>query len=137
MSISRGMETALFDLLRRGIRERDEDESTRLAEQEAKLKDLNCTAPEMGRIIDGNDFPFLIETLMLSDAVFLEEYPGVTLTAEERRRFAHALEGHCETCERCGIKRALDLEWQSRVNSIFTENREAFGQVIAKAVGKR
>jgi hypothetical protein len=132
------METELFDLLRRCLNERDEDKPARLGEQEAKLKELDCTEPEtMGVWISGHDFPFLIETLMLSDAVFAEEYPEVKVTAEERQRFAHALEAHCEACERCGLKRALDLEWQATVNSIFTENREAIGRIIAKAAGKR
>jgi hypothetical protein len=134
--MSRGMETDLFDLLRRCLKERDEDSRASLGEQEARLKELDCTEPEMGRWLD-HDFPFLIETLMLSDAVFAEEYPEVKVTVEERRRFAHALEGHCEVCECCGLKRALDLEWQARVNSIFTENRETIGRIIAKAVGKR
>lgn len=136
MSISEWTDTGLFELLRRCTRERDGDTPDRLAEQEAKLKDIECTDPEMGRWIDANDFPFLIETLMLSDVVFSEEYPQVRLTEEERKRFARALEDHCEVCAHCGSKRFLDLEWQSRVNGIFAENREAIGEVITRALGK-
>jgi hypothetical protein len=136
MSTIKDMETDLFETLSRCIRQRDEDTLFRLAEQEAELKKLKCSDPELGRWIDGNDFPFLIETLMLSDAVFSEEYPGVKLSFENRKQFAAALEEHCELCERCGMRRAADLEWKSRVDRAFAENREVFAQVIARAAGK-
>jgi hypothetical protein len=132
------METELFDLLRRCITEREANAPARLAEQEAELEKRKCTAPELGRWIDASgDFPFLIETLMLSDAVFSEEYPQVKLSEEERKSFAYALEAHCENCPHCGFRRASDLDWQFQVNTAFAENREAIGQVIARAVGKK
>lgn len=136
MSISKGMGAELFELLWRCIKERGGDAPS-LAEQKAELEKRECTDPALlGRWIGANDFPFLIETLMLSDAVFSEEYPNVKLTSEERRRFASDLEAHCERCPRCGLKRAFDLEWQARVNSAFAENREALGQAIARAVNE-
>jgi hypothetical protein len=137
MSTSKDMQKALFGLLTKCIRERDDDTPFRLAEQEAELKKRKCADPELGTWIDGNDFPFLIETLMLSDAVFSEEYPEVKLPQEERMSFASALEAHCEGCARCGLKRAYDLEWQARVNRALAENREAVGQAIARAAGKK
>jgi hypothetical protein len=138
MSTLRGMETDFFELLTRCIREKDANALVRLAEQEAELKERKCTNPEIGKWIDAVDFPFLIETLMLSDAVFTEEYPKVKLSEEERKRFARALETHCEIdCPHCGLKRASDLEWQNRVNSAIAENKEVIGEAIAHAAGKR
>jgi hypothetical protein len=86
--------------------------------------------------MDVNDFPFLIETLTLNDAVFFIEYPTVNLSSEERKRLVSALEEHCEDCARCGRKRAYDLEWQSRVDRAIADNDEAFGRAVARAVGK-
>ena len=137
MSTIRDKQTDLFELISRFIRQRDEDTPFRLAEQEEELKRLKCTDPELGKWLDkGGDFPFLIETLMLNDAVFSEEYPGVKLGFEERKRLAAALEEHCEICGRCGLRRAYDLEWKSRVDRAMAENKEVFAQAIARAVGK-
>jgi hypothetical protein len=136
MSMSQDTGTELIELLARFIKERDADTPIRLAEQEAELKKRPCKDRELGKWIDGSDFPFLIETLMLSDAVFAQEYPDVRLAAEERKRFAYALEAHCEGCAHCGLKRAYDLEWQARVNKAFSANKEAIGKALARAVGK-
>lgn len=135
MSTSRETEADLFELLSRCIRERDEDTPNRLSEQEAELNRLECAAPELGRWMD-NEFPFLIETLMLNDAVFFEEFPGVRLNSEERKRLASELEAHCEACGRCGLKRAYDLEWQARVDRAIADNREAFAAAMTRAAGK-
>ncbi len=136
MSTSNDTGADLFALLYRCISERDEETPRRLAEQADELRGRECARPELGRWVDANDFPFLIETLMLSDAVFAEEYPGVRLSAEERKSLASALEEHCEICARCGLKRAYDLEWQGRVSRAFADNREAVGEVITRAIGK-
>lgn len=136
MSTLRDMENELVELLSRCIRQRDEDTLVSLAEQEEELNGLECNEPALGRWLDHNDFPFLIETLMLDDDLFSEEYPGVRLGFEERKRFAATLEEHCERCERCGRKRALDLEWKASVDSAFAENKGAIARVIARAAGK-
>ena len=136
MSISRDIETNLFELLSRCIRQRDEDTPNRLAEQEAELKRRKCTEPELGRWVEVNDFPFLIETLMLNDAVFSEEFPGVGLSSEERKRLVLTLEAHCEGCPRCALKRAYDLEWQSRVNRALADNKEAIDRTISSAASE-
>lgn len=137
MSVSRDKETELIGLLSRFIRESDDDIPFRPAEQEAELERRTCSAPELGRWIGSTDFPFLIETLMLSDAVFGEEFPDLALPAEERKRFANALERHCEDCPRCGLKRAYDLAWQARVNTAISENKEAVEEAIARALAER
>jgi hypothetical protein len=138
MSTLRDMETELFELISRFIRQKDEDTPFRLAEQEEEVNRLECTDPErLGMWIAGNDFPFLIETLTLSDAVFSEEYPGVRLSFDERKRFASALEDHCERCPRCGARRAFDLGWKAEVDRVLAENKEVIAQTIARSAGKK
>lgn len=136
MNSTRDMETAVFELLFRRIREKDEDTPNRLAAQEDELKRLECSDPALGRWIESNDFPFLIETLTLNDAVFSGEYPAVNLTSEERKRLMSDLEAHCEVCARCGRKRAYDLEWQARVDRAITDNQEEIGRIVAQALGR-
>jgi hypothetical protein len=130
------MGTNVFELLSRFIREKDDDTPNRLAEQEAELKRLKCTDLVLGRWIEVNDFPFLIETLTLNDDVFSIEYPTVNLSSEERKSLVSALEAHCEGCARCGRKRGYDLEWQSRIDRAIADNHEAIGLAVASAVGK-
>lgn len=132
----RDMETNMFELLSKFIREKDDDTPNRLAEQEAELKRLECTDPVHGRWIEVNDFPFLIETLMLNDAVFSIEYPTVSLSLEERKSLVSALEAHCEGCAHCGRKRGYDLEWQSRIDRVIADNHEVIGRAVARAVDK-
>jgi hypothetical protein len=133
---TRDMETNVYELLSKFIREKDDDTPNRLAEQDAELKRLMCTDPVLGRWIEVNDFPFLIETLTLNDAVFSGEYPTVDLSSEERKRLMSALEAHCESCARCGRKRGYDLEWQSRVDRAIADNHEVIGRAVARDLGK-
>src|ERR687884_2286422 len=100
MNVPKDMEKDLTSLVSRLILDKENDAPSRLDAQENALKELECTHPELGKWIDGCDFPFLIETLTLEDTVFSSEFPEVKLTAEERKEFANALEAHCETCAR-------------------------------------
>jgi hypothetical protein len=136
MNVPKDMEKDLMALVSRLILDKENDTPSRLKAQEDALKELECKHPEFGRWIDGCDFPFLIETLVLEDAVFTGEFPDVKLTAVERKEFANALEAHCETCTRCHLKRSYDLEWQARVDRAFAENKEAIGKALGRAAGK-
>jgi hypothetical protein len=73
---------------------------------------LTCSAPVLGRWINDCDFPFVMETLLLSDHVFKQEFPGIQLSEEERRFVAMELDAHSKTCGRCGAKRAEDEAWK-------------------------
>jgi hypothetical protein len=136
MNMPMDMGKDLIALLSGLILGKDKDMPCRLSAQENALKDLECTDPELGIWIAECDFPFLIETLMLDDAIFIEEFPGVQLTAEGRKQFANTLELHSEICPRCHLKRSSDLEWQSNVNRAFADNKEVIGEAIARANGK-
>ena len=129
-------EVGLIALLSGLIHERDNDTPFQSSEQGDGLKGLTCSEPRLGRWIEGCDFPFLSETLMLDERVFAKEFPGVTMTAGERRDLAKALEEHCETCPRCGGKRADDLEWQALVYKAIAENKQLIGEAIAPAAGR-
>lgn len=131
------MTNDLVVLITRSIFAKDDDIRNRLHAHEEALRELSCTDPELGKWIAVCDLPFLIETLVLSDAVFSQEFPGVKLAADERKRFANSLEEHCEICAHCHLKRAYDLELQSRVKRAFAENKQAVGKAIAHAAGEK
>lgn len=130
-------EVGLIALLSGLIHEKDNDKPFQSSEQGDALKGLTCSEPRLGTRIEGCDFPFLIETLMLDDHVFAKEFPGVAMTAVERLYLANTLEEHCETCPRCGWKRAADLEWQARVHRAIAENKQLIGEAIARAAGRK
>ena len=137
MKMPKDMGNDLIMLLSSLILDKD-DTASQSSAQENLLKDLKCTDAELlGRWIDNCDFPFLIETLALDAATFSKEFPGAQLTVEARKEFANALEAHCETCERCHLKRAHDLEWQSKVSRAFAENKQVIGKTMASAAGKK
>ncbi len=137
MSMTNYSEKDLIAFLSGLIIEKDADVPHRLEDQDAALRELKCTNPAVGSWIDACDFPFLIETLLLSVAVFSQEFPNVKLTAEERREFANALEAHCESCAHCHLKRAYDIELQARVRKVFVENRQAFAKAIGSTAGRK
>jgi hypothetical protein len=137
MNRPKDMETEFFTLMASLLLEKDNDTPFRLSEQEDALKSLECSKPELGRWVRDCDFPFLMETLMLEESVFAQEFPGAKLTFEDRKELSNALELHCETCNYCHRKRAYDLEWQSRVSKVFAENKQTIGQAIARARSKK
>jgi hypothetical protein len=98
--------------------------------------DLSCSQPALGKWIDDCDFPFLMETLALPDEVFEREFPGIRLSHQERETFAQTLNSHCKECARCHAKRAEDLEWESRVDKAFAENKETIGEFFSDIPGK-
>lgn len=136
MDVREEMEKDLITLLSKSVLEKEDDVPYRLSAQAAALNEIQCTNPDLGRWIDACDFPFLIETLMLDPEVFSGEFPGVNLTVDERKSLADALELHCESCPRCHLKRAYDLEWQSRIKRAIAENKQAIGKALSKPGGK-
>ena len=63
-----------------------------------------------------------METLLLSDHVFKQEFPGIQLSEEERKLFAGELEAHSKACARCGAKRAEDEGWKERTGKALAGN---------------
>lgn len=137
MNMPTNLENDFIKLLSSLIQEKNDDASARLSGQENGLEDLACTAPALGKWIDNCDYPFLVETLLLNDAIFSQEFPGVQLSAAERKEFSNTLEGHCDACLRCRAKKSSDLDWKARVDNAFAENKEIIGKAIARAVGKK
>lgn len=125
------VETDFIELLARLISDGNEENP-----RERSGSDLKCSQPIFGRWIEDCDFPFLMETLALPDSVFKEEFPGILLTQEDRKIFAQTLEAHCTECARCHAKRTEDIEWKSRVEKAFAENKQLIGAVLSKAAGK-
>lgn len=83
---------------------------------------LTCSAPVLGKWVSDCDFPFIMETLLLSDHVFKQEFPGIQLSEEERKLFARELDAHSKACGRCWAKRAEDEAWQERTGTALTDN---------------
>ena len=84
-----------------------------LSRDELSLKpritnNLTCSAPVLGKWINNCDFPYVMETLLLSDRIFKQEFPGIQLSEEERKLFARELDEHSKACARCWAKRAED-----------------------------
>jgi hypothetical protein len=125
------IETDLIKLMARLIDQHNGDGPPR-----GISKELKCSRPELGRWISGFDFSFLIETLLLGDHLFVEEFPGLRLTAEHRKQFASTLEAHCKECDRCQAKSINDRAWQECTDRIFADNKEVIGKVLAKAASK-
>jgi hypothetical protein len=75
-----------------------------------RLKDgeLTCSQPVVGRWINDCDYPFLTETLALTNDVFKQEFRGIQLSHEERKMLATILDKHTRECARCGSRRAED-----------------------------
>jgi hypothetical protein len=82
--------------------------------QKQRITNVRCTSPVLGRWINDCDFLFVMETLLLSDRVFKQEFPGIKLSEEERKFFATKLDAHSNVCARCVVKRAEDKAWQER-----------------------
>jgi hypothetical protein len=80
--------------------------------RQPNTNNLTCSAPVLGKWINDCDFPFIIETLLLSDHVFKREFPGIQLSEEERKLFASELDAHSKACARCGANRAEDEAWK-------------------------
>lgn len=97
----------------------------------------NCERQVLGKWITNCDFPLLIDTLALGEAVFTTEFPGVQLTMKERQEVADELQSHCESCKECQAKRASDLAWKARMERVFSENQEVVRNVLARAVGRK
>jgi hypothetical protein len=123
------LETDFIQLLARFISESDDGEPP----IERTGRDLTCSQPNLGRWFDDCDVPFLFETLALPDAVFQEEFPGITLSKRDREAFLQTLDTHCTECARCNAKKAEDMEWKMRVDKVFVENKQAIGQFLAGA----
>src|SRR5690349_7832567 len=85
-----------------------------------KDSDLTCSQPIVGRWISDCDYPFLAETLALTNDVFKQEFRGIQLSHEERKILATILDKHTSECARCGSKRADDTGRQPVGSALFS-----------------
>lgn len=83
---------------------------------------LTCSSPVLGKWVNDCDFPFVMETLLLSDRVFKREFPGIQLSEEERKLLARELDAHSKVCRRCGAKRAEDEAWKERTGAALANH---------------
>lgn len=83
---------------------------------------LTCSSPVLGKWVNDCDFPFVMETLLLSDRVFKQEFPGIQLSEEERKLLARELDAHSKACARCGAKRAEDEALKDATGRALTGN---------------
>ena len=120
-------ETDFIQLLARLISESDDSDPP----IERPGKDLTCSQPILGQWIDDCDVPFLLETLVLPDEIFAQEFPGILLSKRDREAFAKTLTTHCAECARCNAKKAEDIEWKQRVDKALVENKQAIGHILA------
>lgn len=89
---------------------------------------LTCSSPVLGKWVNDCDFPFIMETLLLSDQVFKQEFQGIHLSEDERKLFARELDAHSKACARCRTKRAEDEAWKERTGKALAKR----GQVMVR-----
>jgi hypothetical protein len=98
--------------------------------------DLTCSLPALGKWVERCDYPFLMDTLALSDNVFGQEFPGIPLSQKDRAAFAKTLDRHCTECAHCHAKKTEDMAWKARVDKAITKNKKAIGDALARTVSK-
>jgi len=125
------VETNIIELLAKIVAQVDDQNPRR-----PTGSDLPCSQPVFGRWISDCDFPFLMETLALSDSVFKQEFPGIKLTQQERALFAQLLQKHCTECAHCGAKQTADEDWKLHVEKAFAEHKDMVAQVLTRAAVK-
>jgi len=96
-----------------------------------KLMPDTCSQPIVGRWINDCDYPFLTETLALTNVVFKQQFRGIQLSHEERKMMAKTLETHTRECARCGAKRAEDdKDKRDAEKLLFVETSGGVTQVV-------
>jgi hypothetical protein len=120
------VKTDFIELLTRLISESDDGDPP----IQRTGRDLTCSQPNLGKWFDDCDFPFLMETLALSDDVFRQQFPGIKLSQDERQAFGGILETHCTECASCHAQKVESIEWASRIEKAFAENKEAIGDLL-------
>jgi len=126
------LEADFIQLLARLISESDDGDPP----IERTGKDLTCSQPVLGQWIDDCDVPFLLETLALPDEVFAQEFPGITLSQNDREVFAKTLVMHFTECAHCNAKKAEDVAWKLAVDKAFVENKRTIGQFLSSTKRK-
>jgi hypothetical protein len=99
-------------------------------------KRLKCSQPVLGQWIDECNFPFLMETLALSDQIFSCEFPTIPLSLKDRQAFAKVLQAHSQECAHCNAKKTEDIEWKERVGKAINKNKQMVGAWLIDAVDK-
>jgi hypothetical protein len=107
------------------------DLTSRLDSQAEALREIKCTSPALGRLVDANDVNYLLSVLNLRDEDFAEMYPAKAhIGATERRQILSALEIHFQQCEHCSLKRGYDLEMNARIEQAFRRNSKHLLQAL-------
>lgn len=107
------------------------DVADRLEAQAEALDEAKCTNPLLGQWVDENDVKYLLSTFALSDKDFAEKFPAMAQTTEaERQRVIAAFEEHFEHCQHCSLKRAYDLELDTRIKQACQQNSDVLLKLL-------
>lgn len=103
-----------------------------LRQQDQELEALDCDDPnELGAWIRDFEVPVLVEILRASQDYFDRTFPDKAfMTQEGRESLANRIEEHSQTCERCRLKVALDLQWKEQVDFSFEQHRQALNPAV-------
>lgn len=119
------MNPDISDFIVELVRKREGDLPTRLKYQAEAVLETMCTEPDLGRLVDENDVPFLLATLASSDREYAEMFPNMSdLSMSEREELVEVFERHFECCEHCSLKRGFDIELGSRIERACFESRD-------------
>lgn len=107
------------------------DLADRLEAQAEALNEAKCTNPVLGQWIDASDVKYLLSTFALGDKDFAEKFPTMAQTTEaERQRVIAAFEEHFKHCQHCSLKRAYDLELDTRIKQACQQNSDVLLQLL-------
>lgn len=101
------------------------DLDSRLEGHDQVLSEMSCTEPIVGRWFENNAAEYLLAAFAMRDEDFAEEFPGITdLGREQRQQILATFESHLSSCQRCGLKRGFDHEFEARFISACRQNTE-------------
>lgn len=112
------------------VRKTYTDTDWRFEYQAEALLEKQCTNTVVGKVFELANVEYLLSAFDLDDEDFAEEFPAMSLTSSERQLLLTTMKQHLESCSRCGLKQAYDLEFESRLKIACRQNSDALLQVL-------
>lgn len=107
------------------------DLDSRVEGHDQVLDEMRCTNPIVGRWFENNVTNYLLAAFAMTDEDFAEEFPGISgLNRPQRQQILMTFESHLSTCQRCGLKRGFDHEFEARLTSACRQNSELILELL-------
>lgn len=113
------------------VRKTYTDTDSRFEYQAEALLEKQCTNAAVGKVFELANVEYLLSAFDLEDEDFAEEFPAMSyLNRSERQLLLTTMQQHLESCSRCGLKQAYDLEFETRLRNACRQNSDALLQVL-------